>query len=194
MPFITEEIWGLSGDREGMLVHAEWPEDAAADTVDPVADAEMTWVIALIDGVRSARAQMRVPVGIYVPMVHTGLSDAARTAWDRNEALIKRLARIEGLEAMDALPKGSLTVAVEGATFGIPLAGLIDIDAEKDRLDKSLQKLLKELGGLRGRLKNPKFVESAPEEVVEETRELLETREAEEAQLKAALARLAEVA
>jgi valyl-tRNA synthetase len=92
------------------------------------------------------------------------------------------------------MPKGTLTVATEGATFGIPLEGLIDIAAEKDRLSKALDKLMKELGGLRGRLSNPKFVEGAPEDVVDETRELLATKEEEEAQLKSALDRLAEVA
>jgi valyl-tRNA synthetase len=143
--------------------------------------------------VRSARAQLRVPVGLYVPMLHTGLSDAAAGAWARNEALITRLARIESLTAAETMPKGTLTVATEGATFGIPLEGLIDIAAEKDRLSKALDKLSKELGGLRGRLNNPKFVESAPEDVVDETREMLATKEEEEAQLRQALDRLAEV-
>ena len=194
MPFITEELWALSGDRAKMLVHADWPDYAAADLADPAAAAEMGWSISVIEGVRSARAQLRVPAGLYVPMLHTGLSNAAQAAWTRNEALITRLARIESLNAADTMPKGTLTVATEGATFGIPLEGLIDIAAEKDRLSKALDKLMKELGGLRGRLSNPKFVESAPEDVVDETRELLATKEEEEAQLKSALDRLAEVA
>jgi valyl-tRNA synthetase len=194
MPFVTEELWALSGSRPKMLVHADWPDYAAADLVDAAASAEMGWAISVIEGVRSARAQMRVPVGLFVPMLHTGLSEAARGAWDRNETLIKRLARIESLDAAEAMPKGTLTVATEGATFGIPLEGLIDIAAEKDRLAKALEKLGKELGGLRGRLSNPKFVESAPEDIVDETREALAAKEAEEAQLRQALDRLAEVA
>jgi len=194
MPFITEELWSLTGDHSKNLVHADWPDFEKARHLDAEADAEMNWVIAMIEGVRSARAQMRVPAGIYVPMVHTGLSDAARDAWTNNQTLIKRLARIEDLDGVDTMPKGALTVAVEGATFGIPLEGLIDIEAEKDRLEKGLQKLLKDLGGLRGRLSNPKFVESAPADVVEETRDLVAAKEAEEAQLKTALDRLAEVA
>jgi valyl-tRNA synthetase len=193
MPFMTEELWALSGDRAKMLVHANWPEYTAADLLDPAAAAEMGWAISLIEGVRSARAQLRVPVGLYVPMLHTGLSDAAAGAWARNEALITRLARIESLTTAETMPKGTLTVATEGATFGIPLEGLIDIAAEKDRLSKALDKLSKELGGLRGRLNNPKFVESAPEDVVDETREMLATKEDEEAQLRQALDRLAEV-
>ena len=193
MPFITEELWGLSGERDSMLVHGIWPE-YGADLIDPAADHEMNWVITLIESVRSARAQMHVPAGAYVPMVTTGIDAAGQGAWDRNETLIKRLARIEGLSSVNEMPKGTINIAAEGASFGLPLADIIDISEEKARLEKTLQKLAKELGGLRGRLKNPKFVESAPEEVVEETRANLAAREEEEARIKEAVARLAELA
>jgi valyl-tRNA synthetase len=93
------------------------------------------------------------------------------------------------LDRVEAMPKGTITVAVPGGTFGLPLADVIDISAEKDRIQKTLDKLAKELGGLRGRLNNPKFVESAPEDVIDETRANLADREEEEAQFKAALAR-----
>jgi valyl-tRNA synthetase len=93
----------------------------------------------------------------------------------------------------DTLPKGAVTIAVEGGTFALPIADLIDVAEEKARLEKTLGKLAKELGGLRGRVNNPKFAESAPPEVVEETKENLAAREEEEARLKEALARLAEV-
>jgi valyl-tRNA synthetase len=82
---------------------------------------------------------------------------------------------------------------MDGGTFGIPLEGLIDVAEETARLEQTLGKLGKELGGLRGRLKNPKFVASAPPEVIAETRENLRLREDEEAQLKAAIARLNEL-
>ena len=84
-------------------------------------------------------------------------------------------------------------MAVEGGTFGLPLADIIDIAEEKARLEKGLGKLEKELGGLRGRLNNPKFVASAPEDVVTEARENLRLREEEHAALKAALERLNEI-
>jgi len=193
MPFITEELWQLSGVRSKMLVHADWPDYTPADLVDEAADHEMNWVIGLIEAVRSARAQMHVPAGLYVPMLVTEIDAAGQAAWDRNEALIKRLARIESLESADTLPKGTVTVPAGGATFGLPLAGIIDIAEEKARLEKTLGKLGKELGGLRGRLNNPKFAESAPEEVVEETRANLAAREEEEARIKEALARLSEL-
>ncbi|MCE8509464.1 valine--tRNA ligase [Ruegeria pomeroyi] len=193
MPFITEELWGLTAERAKMLVHADWPTYKAADLVDPEADREMNWVISVIENTRSARAQMRVPAGLYVPMIVTEIDDHGQAAWDRNEALIKRLARIDSLTKADVMPKGCISIAAPGAAFGLPLAEIIDIGAEKERLEKAKGKLAKELGGLRGRLNNPKFVESAPDEVVEEARENLAAREEEEARIDEALARLAEL-
>ncbi|MFO8125189.1 hypothetical protein, partial [Yoonia sp.] len=84
-------------------------------------------------------------------------------------------------------------IPMDGGTFGIPLADLIDVAEEIARLEKTLQKLGKELGGLRGRLNNPNFVASAPDEVVAEATANLALRENEEAQIKAAIARLAEI-
>ena len=194
MPFITEELWGLTGDRAKMIVHADWPTYAAADLTDADADREMNWVISVIENTRSARAQMRVPAGLYVPMLVTEIDAQGQAAWDRNEALIKRLARIDSLTSADELPKGTISIAAPGASFGLPLADIINIGAEKERLEKAMGKLAKELGGLRGRLNNPKFVASAPEEVVAESKANLAAREEEVAKLNEALARLAEIA
>ena len=193
MPFITEELWGQADNRANLLVTQEWPTFTAADLVDAEADREMNWVINLIESVRSARAQSHVPAGAKVPLVVMGLDAKGQSAWNNNSALIQRLARIEVLDHVDAFPKGCVTIPMEGGTFGLPLAGLIDVADEISRLEKTMQKLGKELGGLRGRLNNPKFVESAPTEVIVEARENLALREEEEAQLKAAIARLAEL-
>ena len=108
---------------------------------------------------------MRVPAGLYVPMLVTEIDAHGQAAWDRNEALIKRLARIDSLTHADELPKGTISIAAPGASFGLPLSDIIDIGAEKERLEKAKGKLAKELGGLRGRLNNPKFVASAPEDL-----------------------------
>ncbi len=193
MPFITEELWAQTGTRAKMLIHADWPTYKAADLVDQKADQELNWVIQLIESIRSARAQMHVPAGLYVPLIVTEIDAAGETAWSRNEAMIKRLARVEALERADDFPKGTVALALPGASFGLPLAEIIDIEEEKARLEKSLGKLAKELGGLRGRLNNPKFINSAPEAVVEETRANLALREEEDSKLKEALARLAEL-
>ena len=192
MPFVTEELWAQRA-RPKMLIHADWPEYSAEGMVDAQADAELNWVIRMIEAIRSARAQMHVPAGAYVPCVVKGLTPEARAAYATNEAFVKRYARIEDLTEVEEMPKGTAALALSGGTFGLPLAGIIDVEEEKARLEKALQKLAKELGGLRGRLKNSKFAESAPEEVVQETRDNLAAREEEEAKLRDALARLAEL-
>ena len=193
MPFITEELWQQADNRARMLVHADWPTYTAADLIDTDADREMNWVIDLIDNVRSARAQVHVPAGAKVPLLVTGLDAKGQSAWDNNHVLIQRLARIESLSQVDDFPKGCVTIPMAGGTFGIPLADLIDVAEEIARLEKTMQKLGKDLGGLRGRLNNPKFVASAPQEVVAEAKANLALRENEEAQLKAAIARLQEI-
>ncbi|MEM6609361.1 MAG: valine--tRNA ligase [Pseudomonadota bacterium] len=193
MPFITEALWGDIAARDKMLVHTKWPE-YGPELINADADKEINWVIAAIEDIRSVRAQMGVPAGAKVSLVHTGLTAEAAEVWARNAAMIGRLARVESLAEVAELPKGAATLSITGGTFALPLADLIDVRAEKDRLEKSLGKLSKELGGLRGRLSNPKFAQSAPEDVVEETRNNLALREAEETKLKAALNRLAEIA
>ncbi|OUD10548.1 valine--tRNA ligase [Marivivens niveibacter] len=193
MPFITEELWDTLGDRSDMLALTDWPTYTAAELVDASADQEMNWAISMIEGIRSARAQMNVPVGLYVPVVMQDADANAKSALANNETLIKRLARVGDITEAAEAPKGSITITTTGATFALPLADIIDVDKEKARIEKAIGKLAKEIGGLKGRLNNPKFVESAPEEVIEESKANLALREEEDAQLKAALARLAEI-
>ncbi|KNG94422.1 valine--tRNA ligase [Pseudaestuariivita atlantica] len=192
MPFLTEELWGETATRDRMCAHAEWPT-YGAELVDAAADAEISWVIAAIDGIRSVRAQMNVPAGAVLDVMSADIGDAARGYWERNAALIERLARVNALSSVDALPKGAVTVALPQATLGLPLADVIDVAAERARLEKSRGKLDKEINGLAGRLKNPKFAESAPEEVVAETQANLDARQEEATRIDEALARLAEM-
>ncbi|PIE16465.1 MAG: valine--tRNA ligase [Rhodobacterales bacterium] len=191
MPFITEELWSSIAPRDNMLVHQDWPHYAYADAD---ADREMNWVIALIDAIRSVRTEMRVPAGAKIPMLLQDLDAAGRTAWDNNQALIKRLARIDSLSEAATLPKGAVTIPVPGGVFALPLADIIDVSAEKARLEKALDKLSKELGGLQGRLNNPKFVASAPEAVVTESRALLAEKQAQQDKIKLAMQRLQDMA
>ena len=191
MPFITEELWQITGTRPKLLVHQDWPE-FGLETVDTDAERELRWVISLIEGIRSARAQMGVPVGLYLPVVMTEIDAKGRAAWAANAPLITRLARLGDLTEGPA-PKGSVTVPVEGGSFALPLAGVIDVAAEQARLSKTLAKLEKDIAGVSGRLGNPKFVASAPEEVVEENRDQLARAEEEAGKIRAALARLSEI-
>jgi valyl-tRNA synthetase len=193
MPFVTEELWNNTGERSKMLVHADWPTYEPADYVDENADREMNWVISLIEEIRSVRQQMHVPAGAKIPMLQLDLDANGTTAWERNAVLIKRLARIDSLAVVRESPKGAVTVTVTGGTFALPLADIIDIAEEKSRLEKTLEKLTKEINGMAGRLNNPKFVASAPDAVVAETRQNLENKQADAEKLQAALKRLADL-
>jgi valyl-tRNA synthetase len=192
MPFITEELWSLTGTRSKMLVHGDWPIYTSGDLVDAEADREMNWVIGLIEEIRSSRTQMGVPVGLKLPLVLAEADEAAKAAITRNEALIFRLARVDSITET-AIPKGSISIAAPGAVFGLPLEGVIDVQTEKARLEKALAKIEKEAAGLRNRLGNPKFVENATQEVIDESRANLNAREEEVAQIAAAVKRLADL-
>ena len=190
-PFITEDLWSTTGTRAKLLVHTDWPT-LPLTLIDPDAMREMAFVTTLIDEVRSARAQVHVPVGLKTDLIATALTEEARATFQRNAALIHRLARIETFSEGPA-PKGAITLPAPGATFAIPLQGLIDIAEEKSRLSKTMDRLAKEIAGLNGRLNNPNFATSAPEDVVDEAKANLAAREDEAAKLQAALTRLADL-
>ena len=192
MPFITEALWGQIADAAEAARHADWP-GYGAELIDPAADAEMSWVIGLIEEIRSVRgADARA--GRRPGHAGRARPRARRRpqALERNRALVARLARIERFETRGRGAEGRGDPhACEGATFCLPLADVIDIAAERERLGKALDKLDREATGLRAKLANAAFVAKAPEEVVDEQRARLEAAEEEIAILAAAEARLA---
>ena len=189
MPFVTEELWALTADRPKMLVHGDWPE-YGAELIDADADRQMNWVIQVIDNIRSARAQIGVPAGARPDLIVTEADAAAQAALAANAPLIERLARVNPPQA-GAMGAGMISVAALGASFALPVGEMIDVKAETARLEKSVGKTEKDASGLRGRLANPKFVENAGPEVIEETREKLAALEDDIARIKGALAQLA---
>ena len=193
MPFITEELWGSLGKRSSLLVHQNWPNYPTTDLVEPEADQEMNWVISLIENIRSARQQMHVPAGLKIPLIYQEMTVGAQKTFERNSIMIMKLARISDAERINNFPKGTVSVSASGAIFGLPLADVIDIEAEKSRLVKAEEKLTKEINSMEGRLNNPKFVNSAPPEVVNETRDNVVKRKEEQSQVTKALKRLEEL-
>ncbi|MFK5998661.1 MAG: valine--tRNA ligase [Rhodobacterales bacterium] len=191
MPFITEQLWGDIAKRDTMLVHANWPTYTAIDYVDVDAAREMNWVVSLIEQIRSVRAEMHVNAGAKIPMVQLELDALGKAALAGNLTMIKRLARIEELSQAAQAPKGSVTLAVEGGTFCLPLADVIDVEAEKARLTKGIEKLEKELNMIKGKLANEKFIANAPEAVVAENRARVDVGGEELKTLQAAYDRVA---
>jgi valyl-tRNA synthetase len=191
MPYITEQLWGDIAPRDNMLVHQDWPTYTAADLVDADAAREMNWVVGLIEKIRSVRSEMHVNAGAKILMIQLELDHLGKAALAGNLTMIKRLARIEDLSEGTEAPKGSVTLAVEGGTFCLPLADVIDVEAEKARLMKTIEKLEKELNGIKGKLANRKFIDNAPETVVAENRARVDVGGEELKTIKAAYDRVA---
>ncbi len=186
MPFITEELWTGLGDRADYpLITAKWPAPAAAH--DAEASADIDWLIKLVSELRTAKAELGLPPGARLT-AHFPASLKGRT--DKLAAQLDRLARLEAI-SFDPAPSGaSAQLVVEGETITVPLEGVIDIAAERDRLTKALAAAAKERDGLAGRLNNPSFVERAKPEAVEKARADHAAKDAEADRLTAALARL----
>ena len=185
MPFLTEELWHQLAIRDD-LVLAQWvatdalPEDAAAS-------ADIDWLIGLISEVRSARTELNVPPSAKLAYAVEGASQQTAERLAANAAAIERLARIL---PGDAGTGGRLAVVHGEATLLIPVGDVIDLAAEKSRLEKALAAAAKERDALAGRLGNPGFTEKAKPEAVEKAREDHAARAAEAERLQAALARL----
>jgi valyl-tRNA synthetase len=188
MPFITEELWHLTGTRANELIVAHWPVSLYG--VDSEAQAEIDWLIRLVSAIRTARTELNVPPGAKLPMVVRDASEETGRRLDRQGAALARLGRVESLSFGDAPAGGAAQIVVDEATFILPLEGVIDIAAEKARLAKALAAAEKERDGLGNRLNNPAFVEKAKAEAVAKAREDHAEKSAEADRLKAALERL----
>ena len=192
MPFLTEELWQKTGEvgpaRDAMLMLSEWPRYTGL--VDAQADAEMDWVIRLITEVRSVRAEMNVPAGAKIPLVLKGVNSGTEERLARHSGLLCRMARLSDISIGAELPEGSLQFVINEATGGLPIADVIDLSAEKERLQKAMAKLDGEIKKIDGKLGNEKFISKAPQTVIDEQRERKTTAEAEKNKLADALAKL----
>jgi valyl-tRNA synthetase len=190
MPFVTEELWAERAPEAGrpsLLMLAPWPEHRGL--ADAAADAEIGWLIRFISEVRSVRAEMNVPAAAKVPLVIAGASAETKARVARHEETMLRLARLDKVE-FGKPPSGAVQIVLDEATLALPLAGIIDIDAESKRLKREIDKVGSEIKQLDAKLANEKFVSRAPEHVVEEQRERKTEAEAMAAKLEQALKRL----
>lgn len=191
MPFETEELWRHLADRgDATLVTQPWP-DYPAGLVDVKAAAEMDWVIRLISAVRTIRSEMNVPPAAELAATLRGASAETTRRLETHGALVRRLARLASIEPSEAEPaKGSAQAVIDEATLVLPLAGIIDLDKERARLTKEIEKNASEVEKIDRKLGNAQFLEKAPDEVVEEQRERRAEAQAAIERLREALARV----
>lgn len=192
MPYMTEELWSVAeaGDaKTGLLCHAEWP---TLELNDEEAAAEINWLIDLVSGLRSVRSEMNVPPSSKAPLHVTQSDDATKDQLMRHLPAIKLLARVEDIVLDGEVTKGAAQIVVAETTYSLPLGALIDLDAEKARLEKAIGKVEGDLGKVNGKLNNEKFVANARPDVVAAERERLTELEGQKAKLNEALARVLE--
>ncbi|ANC91603.1 valine--tRNA ligase [Azospirillum humicireducens] len=192
MPFITEELWEqLSPARANRLISAEWPE-FAADMVDPAARDEMDWVVRLITSVRSMRSEMNVPPAAQIELKLKDPNAVSLQRLDTHRDLILRMARLSSAEPLQGdVPKSSVQAVLDETTLVLPLEGIVDLDKEKARLSKEIDKLTGEIKKIDAKLSNEQFVAKAPEEVIEEQRDRREAADQARDKLQKALEMLA---
>ncbi|MBM1171636.1 valine--tRNA ligase [Microvirga arabica] len=192
MPFLTEELWAIKGEdgprREAILALSPWSN--LDHLIDGQAEAEIGWVVDLVNEIRSARSETNVPAGAQIPLVLVASSADVQARAGRWGDIVKRLARISEISFADAAPKSSIQLLIRGEVAALPLEGVIDLDAERARLAKEIQKLDVEVAKIDAKLGNADFIKRAPEEVVDEQRERREQALTRKAKMEEALGRL----
>ncbi|MGH7189839.1 MAG: valine--tRNA ligase, partial [Acetobacteraceae bacterium] len=192
IPFASEELWDRLGyGASGSLILASWPEPSPVSEA-PAARQELDWLVRLIGEIRTVRAEMNVPPAIQVPILLKDAKPATLARAGRWREAIGRLARVSEIRPLDGvMPRGVAQAVVEEATVILPLAEIVDLAAERARLDRERGKVGREAERLKQKLADTAFISRAPEDVVLENRERLTAAEAELARLEAALRRIA---
>ncbi len=192
MPYITEELYGEIADRkEGdWLLSHEWPKYDDA-LVSQGATQQIEWVIKIISEIRSVRADMNVPVKAEIELLVLNANDMIKGGFDTYGEMIKKMARLKDISYGDSAPKGSIqTVVDEMTTLALPIAELIDLDQERERLKKEISKLEDNIKKISQQLDNQNFVANAPEEVIAEKKGIVEQDEDKKQKLNNALEQL----
>ncbi|MGP1396620.1 MAG: valine--tRNA ligase [Inquilinaceae bacterium] len=172
MPFVTEELYDTLGAADGgALLTEPWPALDQA-LIDEAATAEMGWVVRLITAVRAIRSEMHVPAAARIPLRLKGASAATAARLTAHGEIIARMARLSDLAVSDDPPaKGAAQTVLDEATIVLPLAEVIDLGQERDRLTREIGKLSADIDKIDRKLSNKQFLAKAPPEVVDEQRE-----------------------
>ena len=188
MPFITEELWKEIFDGEDMLISSPWPERDTADFAN--AGEQIGFIFDIIGTIRSLRNEMNIPASAKPDLVLLD-SEALNKDWvfDHREAIL-RLARLKDIRFEQDMPPQSAQAVVNGVEIAIPLAGVLDFDAERKRLSDALKATEAEVKKLELKLNNPGFVSKAPADVIEENKRRLDAKLEQRNKLDIAIKRL----
>jgi valyl-tRNA synthetase len=195
MPFITEELWAVTaeeGPRAQLLALTPWPDLTGLE--DAEAEAEIGWVVDLVTTIRSVRAEMNIVPATMVPLVLAGASSETQARASRWLEFLKRLARVADISSADRAPDGSVQLVVRGEVVALPLKGVIDLVAERARLEKEMGKVDADIKRVDAKLSNADFVKRAPEDIIDGEREKRDEAEGRRQKILEALERLQGVA
>lgn len=170
MPFMTEELFSLTGEREKLLCHTSWPSPVVEDEA---AAAEINWLIDVVSQIRSVRAEMNIKPSAQLELEVSGEDARTRKRVETHQGALTTMARLKAILFVETAPKNSAQIVVGEATYCLPLEGVVDFAEESARLEKELKKLDGEIKRLNGKLNNEKFVANAPETIVAEERSKL---------------------
>ncbi|MBY0429261.1 MAG: valine--tRNA ligase [Alphaproteobacteria bacterium] len=189
MPYITEEIWqAFNSKPNDLLMLQQWPQEFAFNSTSAMD--EIRWVIDAIGIIRSVRAELNVPAATNIQLIVQGADDTIKHRLTAYKDFIFKMARVAGLAYDGTIPKDAAQAVLGNTTFVMPLAGVIDLDAERARIEKEHKKIFEEAARLEQKLGNPQFADFAPQDVVADHRERLEQARITLANLDAAKARL----
>ena len=176
MPFITEELWMQMNktDRKAKLIATPWPR-FSDDLLDEAANAEIDWVIRLISQVRAVRAELRVPPKAKITLILKDSGYLAETRMQMHSDLIKQLAKLSSLSAVDdqEVPAGGVQDVLDEATIILLIGDVVDLRSEKLRIEREILRQEKEVRYFESKLSNEKFLSNAPEGIIEIDKEKL---------------------
>ena len=195
IPFITEEIWQKLGPREGATIMLQaYP---SADAFDRDADAEhqIEWIKGVIIGIRQIRGEMDISPGRRLAVLLQGASDADKELLASHSLYLKNLGRLDDIRVLptDESPPLSATALLGAMKILVPMAGLIDVEAEKLRLEKKRRRGTDDLQKIQRNLENKQFLAKAPEAVLAKERQRFTELEREISQIDTQLAKLHEL-
>lgn len=169
MPFITEELYESIAVRpkESLLMGQAWPtydetlyQSSSADEID--------WLIKMVTEIRSVRSDMNVPVAAKVRLLMKDASSVTVERLKTYDEILRRMARLESITVSNEVPKGSIQTVVGEATLVLPIADIIDLDKERERLNKEIGKLAANIEKIDQKLSDEKFVANAPADIIAE--------------------------
>jgi valyl-tRNA synthetase len=168
-----------------------YPE-AESDWQDDDAEAELEWVKKFILGIRQIRGEMDISPGKSLPVLLLDSSDSDRLFAERNALLLRRVGRVESVQALESgeEPPLSATALLGNMRILVPMAGIIDVSAEKARISKQRERMAADLQRSQGKLSNEKFVNNAPADVVTQEKQRVTEFERQISQLDEQLQRL----